>query len=94
MSISDLLKTQVRIQFLPRDPRLLLVTGEFSNPKFREQYSFLLDELKTFRENLKLARQMLASSPRDIREDRQMVVNLLELAVKRAESLLTGIGGR
>ena len=74
----------------PRDPRFLPVTGEFSNHKFREQYSFLSElhsnELKTLRENLKRARKMLALSPRDLREERQEEVNKLELAVKRAES--------
>lgn len=74
----------------PRDPRFLPVTGEFSNHKFHEQYSFLSElhsnELKTLRENLKRARKMLASSPRDLHEERQEEVDRLELAVKTAES--------
>ena len=74
----------------PRDPRFLSVAGEFSDRKFQEQYGFLADihstELKTLRENLKRARKLLGSTPRDIREERQREVARLELAVKRAES--------
>lgn len=43
-------------------------------------------ELKTLRDNLKRARKLLASSPRDLREEREREVQRLELAVKRAES--------
>jgi ribosomal RNA-processing protein 36 len=68
----------------------LALAGEFSNRKFQEQYSFLTDkhsaELKTLRENLKRARKLLTSSPRDLREERQQEVSRLELTVKRAES--------
>ena len=74
----------------PRDPRFLTLAGEFSNRKFQEQYHFLTDkhsaELKTLRENLKRARKLLASSPRDLREEWQQEVSRLELTVKRAES--------
>lgn len=45
-------------------------------------------ELKTLRDNLKRARKLLASSPRDLREAREQEVHRLELAVKRAESLV------
>ncbi|KIM85149.1 hypothetical protein PILCRDRAFT_350214 [Piloderma croceum F 1598] len=73
-----------------RDPRFFALAGEFSNHKFQEQYGFLTDiysaELKTLRENLKRARKLLASSPRDLREERQQEVSRLELTVKRAES--------
>lgn len=73
-----------------RDPRFLALAGEFSNHKFQEQYGFLTDihstELSTLRENLKRARKLLASSPRDLREERQQEISRLELAVKRAES--------
>lgn len=66
------------------------MTGEFSAHKFQEQYGFLADihmsELKTLRENLKRARKLILSSPRDLREERQQEVNKLELALKRAES--------
>lgn len=73
-----------------RDPRFLPLAGEFDATKFRNQYGFLADmhetELKTLRDNLKRARKMLGSSPRDLREEREREVQRLELAVKRAES--------
>ncbi|KAH9178929.1 hypothetical protein EDB89DRAFT_1929178 [Lactarius sanguifluus] len=43
-------------------------------------------ELKTLRENLKRARKLLASSPRDLRPEREAEVERLALAVKRGES--------
>ena len=43
-------------------------------------------ELATLKENLKRAKKMLASSPRDQREEREQEVSKLEQAVKRAES--------
>lgn len=43
-------------------------------------------ELSTLKENLKRAKKMLASSPRDQREEREEEVARLEQAVKRAES--------
>jgi ribosomal RNA-processing protein 36 len=68
----------------------LPIAGEFSDRKFHEQYGFLEEihstELKTLRENVKRARKVLASSPRDLREERQQEVARLELALKRAES--------
>lgn len=74
----------------PRDPRFMSIAGDFSNDKFQQQYGFLgeihTNELKTLRENLKRARKLLISSPRDLREERQEEVGRLELAVKRAES--------
>ncbi|KAJ3532522.1 hypothetical protein NM688_g7407 [Phlebia brevispora] len=74
----------------PRDPRFLSVTGEFSAERFRAQYGFLSglhkDELTTLKDNLKRARRMLASSPRDQREAREAEVQRLERTVKRAES--------
>jgi ribosomal RNA-processing protein 36 len=45
-------------------------------------------ELSTLRENLKRARKLLASSPRDLREEREAEVARLEQAVKRTESLV------
>ncbi|KAF8898789.1 hypothetical protein BD779DRAFT_1485553 [Infundibulicybe gibba] len=76
----------------PRDPRFLPVTGEFSAQKFQQQYGFLAEahknELQTLRESLKRARKSLASSPRDLREERAQEVYRLEQAVKRAESLV------
>ncbi|KAF9076231.1 hypothetical protein BDP27DRAFT_1398466 [Rhodocollybia butyracea] len=73
-----------------RDPRFLPMTGEFSSGKFHDNYRFLGDshkkELAILRENLKRARKLLASSPRDTRHEREAEVNRLELAVKRAES--------
>ncbi|KAF5374881.1 hypothetical protein D9758_000320 [Tetrapyrgos nigripes] len=73
-----------------RDPRFLTMSGEFSAEKYRNNYSFLTDahktELQTLRENLKRARKLLASSPRDLRPEREAEVQRLELAVKRAES--------
>jgi ribosomal RNA-processing protein 36 len=66
------------------------VVGEFSDRKFQEQYGFLADihttELNTLRENIKRARKLVASSPRDLREERQQELARLELAMKRAES--------
>lgn len=44
------------------------------------------DELSTLRENLKRARKLLVSSPRDQRLEREAGVERLERAVKRAES--------
>ncbi|KII93750.1 hypothetical protein PLICRDRAFT_171465 [Plicaturopsis crispa FD-325 SS-3] len=74
----------------PRDPRFLPLAGEFSSQKFQNQYGFLADlhsnELKALRENLKQARKLLASSPRDLRAERENEVNRLDMAVKRAES--------
>ena len=43
-------------------------------------------ELSTLKENLKRAKKMLASSPRNQREEREEEVAKLEQAVKRAES--------
>ena len=43
-------------------------------------------ELSTLKENLKRAKKMLVSSPRDQREEREQEVAKLEQAVKRAES--------
>lgn len=66
------------------------LAGEFSDHKFHEQYGFLAEihstELKALRENLKRAKKLLISSPRDLREEREQEVGRLELAVKRAES--------
>ena len=77
---------------MPRDPRFLPITGEFSQDRFRTQYGFLSEmhdqEMKTLKENLKRARKMLASSPRDQRAEREAEVQRLERAVKRAESLV------
>ena len=74
----------------PRDPRFLPLAGEFSDRKFQEQYGFLADihvtELKTLRENIKRAKKLLVSSPRDLHEERQQEVTRLELALKRTES--------
>lgn len=75
-----------------RDPRFIPLTGEFDPAKFRTQYNFIADmhltELKTLRDNLKRARKMLASSPHDLREEREREVEKLELAVKRSESMV------
>lgn len=40
------------------------------------------------RDNLKRARKLIASSPHDLLAEREKEVNRLELAVKRAESLV------
>ncbi|KAH9950390.1 hypothetical protein B0H21DRAFT_723245 [Amylocystis lapponica] len=75
-----------------RDPRFLDLAGEFSPQKFHSQYGFLSDlhmnEMKTLKDNLKRARKLLASSPRDLREEREQEVQRLERAVKRAESMV------
>lgn len=66
------------------------MTGEFSSQKFAENYRFLSEshqsELSTLRENTKRARKLLASSPRDTRQEREAEISRLELAMKRAES--------
>jgi ribosomal RNA-processing protein 36 len=75
-----------------RDPRFLPLAGEFSAEKFQAHYSFLGDahkaELDTLRENLKRARKLLANSPRISFEERNNEVKRLQLAVKRAESMV------
>ncbi len=43
-------------------------------------------ELKILRENLKRARKLLPSSPRDLRAERGAEIERLALAVKRGES--------
>lgn len=74
----------------PRDPRFVSVVGEYSSEKFQRHYEFLVGahmaELFTLKENLKTARKLLATSPRDFRDARSREVEHLELAVKRAES--------
>lgn len=76
--------------FEPRDPRFVSVVGEYSSEKFQRHYEFLVGahmaELFTLKENLKTARKLLATSPRDFRDARSREVEHLELAVKRAES--------
>jgi ribosomal RNA-processing protein 36 len=66
------------------------LAGEFSGQIFKEKYSFLVDihrnELKTLRGNLKQARKLLLTSPHDLRLERELEVNRLEMAVKRGES--------
>ena len=77
---------------MSRDPRFLATTGEFSTERFSKSYSFLADkhktELATLRETLKQARKLLASSPRDLRIERENEVYRLEQAIKRAESMV------
>ncbi|KJA29470.1 hypothetical protein HYPSUDRAFT_50857 [Hypholoma sublateritium FD-334 SS-4] len=79
-------------KLIPRDPRFLPMTGEFSADKFQQSYSFLAEnhkkELSTLREALKQARKLLSSSPRDLRSAREHEVYRLEQAIKRAESLV------
>lgn len=73
-----------------RDPRFLPFTGKFQPHLHRQSYGFLADmhktELSTLKADLKRARKMLASSPRDQREEREREVAKLDQAVKRAES--------
>ncbi|KAF8632566.1 hypothetical protein AX15_001776 [Amanita polypyramis BW_CC] len=75
-----------------RDPRFLQLTGEFSAEKFHNNYGFLIEarrnELNTLKENLKRARKLLLSSPRNQRNERENEVKRLELALKRTESLV------
>jgi ribosomal RNA-processing protein 36 len=77
---------------VPRDPRFLATAGEFSAEKFSKSYGFLVDkhktELATLRETLKQARKLLASSPRNLRSEREDEVYRLEQAIKRAESMV------
>ncbi|KAF8961000.1 hypothetical protein BDZ97DRAFT_1905681 [Flammula alnicola] len=60
--------------------------------KIPKSYGFLSDnhknELATLRETLKQARKLLASSPRELRSEREHEVYRLEQAVKRAESMV------
>ncbi|KAJ7092687.1 hypothetical protein C8R44DRAFT_816289 [Mycena epipterygia] len=76
----------------PRDPRFLPLAGEFLPQKFQESYGFLADahktELRTLRENLKAARKLVTNSPRELRAEREAEVGRLEMAVKRAESMV------
>lgn len=73
-----------------RDPRFLPFAGKFQPDLYRHSYGFLSEmhktELSTLKENLKRAKKMLASSPRDQREEREREVAKLEQAVKRGES--------
>ncbi|KXN90067.1 rRNA biogenesis protein RRP36 [Leucoagaricus sp. SymC.cos] len=75
-----------------RDPRFLPITGEFKADKFQESYGFLTEvhgsELSTLRDNLKRAKKMLQNAPRHLRDDYGAEVQRLELAVKRAESVV------
>lgn len=84
-------RTVVEVQKMDvRDPRFSQLTGDFDATKFRSHYNFLSDmhqgELKILRENLRRARKLLASSPRDLRPEREAEVERLSLAVKRGES--------
>ena len=45
-------------------------------------------ELSELKSNLKRAKKLLASSPRNLREEREEEVKRLELAVKTSESLV------
>lgn len=73
-----------------RDPRFAVLSGDYSPEAFHKRYGFLTDihksELSTLKENLKRARTMLRSSPRDQREAREEEVENLERALKRTES--------
>ncbi|KZT02652.1 uncharacterized protein LAESUDRAFT_729892 [Laetiporus sulphureus 93-53] len=77
---------------VPRDPRFLPLTGEFSAKRFQSQYGFLAgmhtEEMKALKGNLKRARELLFSSPRNLREEREKEVQRLERAFKRAESMV------
>lgn len=87
-----ILRANPNVLKVPRDPRFLHITGEFSAERFRSQYGFLSDmheqEMKTLKDNLKRARKMLFSSPKDLRAEREQEVQRLERALKRAESLV------
>ncbi|KAG7099104.1 hypothetical protein E1B28_000977 [Marasmius oreades] len=75
-----------------RDPRFIPMTGKLDADKFHANYSFLAknheSELQTLRENLKRARKLLSSSPRELRSEREREVARLELAMKRTESIV------
>ena len=76
-----------------RDPRFLPLAGEFSAEKFQAQYGFIADahkaELHTLRQNLKRAKKLLLTSPQNLFIERDQEVKRLELAVKRAESMVS-----
>ncbi|KZT37397.1 hypothetical protein SISSUDRAFT_1062856 [Sistotremastrum suecicum HHB10207 ss-3] len=73
-----------------RDPRFTSGLGDVSQDHFQHDYSFLTDmhreELKTLKDSLKRAKKQLFSSPRETRAERDLEVQRLEMAVKRAES--------
>src|SRR5580765_3978416 len=77
---------------VPRDPRFLSTAGTFDPSRFQRSYGFLAEsrktELQVLRESLSKARKMLASSPRELRSEREEEVERLERAVKRAESMV------
>ena len=66
------------------------MAGDFDSKLFRRRYGFLSEmhkeELTVLRDNLKRARKLLTSSPRDLRSQRAQEVEKLERALKRAES--------
>ncbi|KAK2461946.1 hypothetical protein APHAL10511_006409 [Amanita phalloides] len=76
----------------PRDPRFIPLAGEFSERLYQNNYGFLAEarrnELDSLKDNLKRARKMTSSSPRNQRNERESEVKRLELAVKRMESLV------
>ncbi|EJD04095.1 rRNA biogenesis protein RRP36 [Fomitiporia mediterranea MF3/22] len=75
-----------------RDPRFSSVTNDDVQESFRKNYSFLEDihknEYDALKENVKRARKLLRSSPRDQREAREEELDRLERAFKRAESAI------
>jgi ribosomal RNA-processing protein 36 len=80
-----------------RDPRFQPLAGSGSSSgldarAYEKSYGFLADlraaEHMELRENLKRARKRLASSPRDLYEERATEVDRLEQALKRAESVV------
>jgi ribosomal RNA-processing protein 36 len=68
------------------------MAGLFSPQKFHAQYGFLrdthLEELRTLKTALKQAKKLLAHSPQALYAERDQEVQRLELAVKRAESMV------
>ncbi|KZS96000.1 DUF947-domain-containing protein [Sistotremastrum niveocremeum HHB9708] len=84
-------RTVVEVKKIPsRDPRFTSGLGDVSQDHFQHDYSFLTDmhreELKTLKDSLKRAKKQLFSSPRETRAERDLEVQRLEMAVKRAES--------
>lgn len=77
---------------LARDPRFLDFAGKYSEEKFKQGFSFLsevhISELNVLRENIKRARKMVLSSPRDQRSEWEAEVARLERALKRSESVV------
>lgn len=73
-----------------RDPRFTSLADDSVQQSFQKNYSFLAgihkNELEMLKADLKRARNMLRSAPRDRRESWEEEIGRLERAYKKAES--------